>query len=81
MRIQTCRIRRSVSQVCVRFYYSHIMMYKAVREMHIGWITPEAYIEMDLQEMTLQDRFLAAIVKNNPDPAIGEYAQAELSGE
>ena len=49
--------------------------------MHIGWITPEAYIEMDPQEMTLQDRFLAAIVKNNPDPAIGEYAQAELSGE
>ena len=33
------------------------------------------------REMTLQDRFLAAIVKNNPDPAIGEYAQAELSGE
>ena len=49
--------------------------------MHIGWITPEVYFEMYLQEMTLQDRFLAAIVKNNPDPAIGEYAQAELSGE
>ena len=25
------------------------MMYKAVREMHIGWITPETYIEMDPQ--------------------------------
>ncbi len=49
--------------------------------MHIGWITPETYIEMDPQEMTLQDRFLAAIVKNNPDPAIGEYAQAELFGK
>ncbi len=27
------------------------------------------------QDMTLQDRFLAAIAKNNPDPAIREYAR------